>query len=279
MRGRRLKRRPLTTAYDHPTIVPNAIPPAPRLRFRDHRSVPSLGEILFLPLNDLRAIPLGYLNLICATMLPDTANLDIPACMRTLAEWTELVQRETEKQFYQFRRSPADFNNSEAYFRVLTMITVLQCDLHVTYDLECTRTSLFKSSREGFIHGLLTGDRKGTCANMPVLYAAIGRALGYPIYLVGARTFVLPLALGPYRRALQHRSERGWSQHAPGRFLLQLAAPNYGCGSIPRHFPAQLRSSRRTRMLHGDARTSLARPRAYAGRDRCVFARTPSLAV
>lgn len=180
-------RRSPTTVYNHPAFVPSAIPPAPKLQFRNQRGVPSLGEVLFMPLDELRAIPLGYLNLVCATMLPDTLNLSIPACMRTLAEWTALVARETAKQFHQFTRNPGDFNNSEAYFRILTMITVLQCDLNVSYDPECTKTPIFKSSREGFIHGLLTGDRRGTCANMPVLYAAVARSLGYPVYLVSAR--------------------------------------------------------------------------------------------
>jgi len=183
----RVKRRPLISVYNHPTFVPSVIPPAPDLRFRDQRQAPSLGEVLFLPLDLLRAIPVGYLNLICATMLPDTVNLDIPACMRTLGEWTAMVKRETEKYLFQFRRNPAEYENSEAYFRILTMITVLQRDLGVTYDPECTKTHIFKSSREGFIHGLLTGDRRGTCANMPVLYLAVGRALGYPLYLTHAR--------------------------------------------------------------------------------------------
>ena len=33
-----------------------------------------------------------------------------------------------------------------------------------------------------FIHGLLAG-HGGTCCNMPVLQIAIGRRLGYPLYL------------------------------------------------------------------------------------------------
>jgi hypothetical protein len=86
-----------------------------------------------------------------------------------------------------FRRDPADFNRSEAYFRVLVMVTVLQRDLGVRYNPDSINTREFNDSREGFIHGLLRpGKRVGTCANMPVLYAAIGRKLGYPIYLVHA---------------------------------------------------------------------------------------------
>jgi hypothetical protein len=41
-------------------------------------------------------------------------------------------------------------------------------------------------SRNLFIHGLL-GGHGGSCVTMPVLYAAIGRRLRYPIKLVGAK--------------------------------------------------------------------------------------------
>jgi hypothetical protein len=107
--------------------------------------------------------------------------------MKTIGEWTDIVRRQTERQLWKFHRNPADFENSEAYFRVLIMITVLQRDLGVKCDPDCINVRTWNSSREGFIHGLLTGDKTGTCANMPVLYASIGRNLGYPIYLVATK--------------------------------------------------------------------------------------------
>ena len=41
-----------------------------------------------------------------------------------------------------------------------------------------------RDSRNLFLHGLLTGRKKGTCASMPVLVVALGRRLGYPLKLV-----------------------------------------------------------------------------------------------
>jgi hypothetical protein len=38
-------------------------------------------------------------------------------------------------------------------------------------------------SRDDFLHGIIAG-RGGTCASLPVLYAAVGRRLGYPLKLV-----------------------------------------------------------------------------------------------
>jgi hypothetical protein len=163
--------------------------PAPRPR-GGSPCLPCLGEVLFFPPHDVARVPVGVLNLLCATMLPDTADLNIPACLKTLDEWTEHVRHETERHLYRFRRQPADFEHSEAYYRVLMMVTVLQEDCGVRYNPGCVNTPLFMDSSEGFIHGLLRGSGMGTCANMPVLYAAVGRKLGYPIYLCLARAHV-----------------------------------------------------------------------------------------
>jgi hypothetical protein len=43
----------------------------------------------------------------------------------------------------------------------------------------------FTDSRQHFIHGILEGFG-GTCATLPVLYAAVGRRLGYPLKLASA---------------------------------------------------------------------------------------------
>jgi hypothetical protein len=98
-----------------------------------------------------------------------------------------------------FRNRPCEYEKSEAYFRVLVMVTVVQRDMGVTYDPGLTRHRPeggdfpWASSREVFLHGPLSPDRNtrhGTCANLPVLFAAIGRSLGYPIYLCLARGHV-----------------------------------------------------------------------------------------
>jgi hypothetical protein len=148
--------------------------------------IPTLGEILSLPLNEIPRFSIGFLNLLSATMLPDTLNLDIIACLKQLDLWTQHVKSETERNFHRFRKAPGDYGHSEGRYRAGMMITVLQQDCGVRYDPNCIKTKLFLDSREGFIHGLLTG-KGGTCANMPILYAAIGRNLGYPIYICSAK--------------------------------------------------------------------------------------------
>jgi hypothetical protein len=142
--------------------------------------------MLFMPSTELYRLDLGFRNLLCATGLPDTIDLDIPACLAKLHQWTEHVKRETDRNLHNFRRDRAKYRNSEAYFRVGMLVTVLQQDCGVRYDPDCIKTSQFLNSGEGFIHGLLNGEG-GTCANMPVLYAAVGRIIGYPIYLCLAK--------------------------------------------------------------------------------------------
>jgi hypothetical protein len=134
-------------------------------------------------LNELARRPIGFVNLLCATCLSDTTSLDIRACLTTLEEWTQFVAGETNRQMHRFRRNPAEYNNSEGYYRVLVMITALQRDIGITYNPDAVGDYNFKNSGDSFIHGLLTGKKQGTCASMPVLYAAVGRRLGYPIYL------------------------------------------------------------------------------------------------
>ena len=72
------------------------------------------------------------------------------------------------------------------------MTVVVQEDFKVRYNPARANASgadsaidgFFQNSRDIFLHGLLSGERTGTCSSMPVLYAALGRRLGYPLKLV-----------------------------------------------------------------------------------------------
>jgi hypothetical protein len=61
---------------------------------------------------------------------------------------------------------------------------VLKTGLGVRYNLELVSSpDEFTDSRDDFIHGIIEG-RGGTCASLPVLFAALARRLGYPLKLV-----------------------------------------------------------------------------------------------
>jgi hypothetical protein len=79
-----------------------------------------------------------------------------------------------------FRKNPDEYAHSEAYFRSLCLATVLQrhCGLH--YNPAKIPEDVPLETTDTFIHGAILGEG-GTCASIPVVLAAVGRRLGYPI--------------------------------------------------------------------------------------------------
>ncbi len=104
------------------------------------------------------------------------------------------------RTYPKFLRQPALADNSEARYCVMMITTVLAEDMGCGYNMDLvnsgvmndlTTRTFFRNSADLFIHGLLTGKRKGTCSSMPVFVTAIGRRLGFPLKLVGANAHLL----------------------------------------------------------------------------------------
>lgn len=152
-----------------------------------------LRQLLSLSASELATCDIALLNLLCAEGLSGSEGLSLQTCLVTLDRWAEYVHFETERHFYRFNREPAEYESSEPFFRMLVMVTVLQRTLGVRYNnnrIGDMSTDFFRDSRDLFIHGLLSGDRTGTCASIPVLYCAIGRRLGYPLNLALSKRHV-----------------------------------------------------------------------------------------
>jgi hypothetical protein len=139
-----------------------------------------------MPTDELSWLDIGEVNLECATGLHGSESIDVRQYVAVLDQWAEVVAAATKRAWGQFERHSAQFKHSEAYFRMLVLVTVLQRDLGVSYAVrtlgepfDCT------DSRLHFIHGIIEGVG-GTCATLPVLFIAIGRRLGYPLKLVAA---------------------------------------------------------------------------------------------
>jgi hypothetical protein len=127
---------------------------------------------------------LAAVDLACATGLPGSERLDIPACLAWVERAVAWVRHETVATFDQFRRGPEAYDNSEGIFRVVVVMNVLWRGLGVHYNEErIDDPEVFNDSRDDFIHGIIEG-RGGTCASLPVLLTAVGRRLGYPLKLV-----------------------------------------------------------------------------------------------
>ena len=126
-------------------------------------------------------------NLNLAVGLPGSEGLDVAGYLQQLDDWAGLVATRTESWMPMFHRSAPEFDNSLAKFRMMAMVTALQRDLGVRYDPACQEGPYCAlDPRTLFIHGLPDW-HGGTCVTMPVLYVAIGRRLGYPLFLVQAR--------------------------------------------------------------------------------------------
>ncbi len=130
---------------------------------------------------------IAQVNLETACGLPTCETLDFPAYLQQLEAWAELIADKTERWLPSFHRCPSEFDGSPGRFRMMALVTVLQRDLGVRYDPACQEGIYCAlDPRTLFLHGLLDGNG-GTCVTMPVLYVAIGRRLGYPLFLVQAR--------------------------------------------------------------------------------------------
>ena len=155
----------------------------------------ALNELLAIPPADLEKCDLARMNLLCAEGLPGSENLKIDDTLATLDSWAQHVKSETDRNFHQFRDNPANFNNSEGYYRALLLITVVQQDFKVRYNPAHITTpeapepdnSFFADSKDLFLHGLASPRAMGTCISMPVFYVAIGQRLRYPMKLVTAK--------------------------------------------------------------------------------------------
>ncbi len=152
----------------------------------------SWEQLVALPPGQLAQLELGACNLLCAVDLAGAESLDIANCRRTLDQWAGHMCAETQRNWHRYQANPAEFEHSEGYFRMLLMAVVLYEDFHIRYNPDrmvapaaaSPDDKFFADSRDVFLHGLLSPPHLGTCSSLPVLYAAIGRRLGYPLKLV-----------------------------------------------------------------------------------------------
>ena len=167
---------------------------------------------------------IALLNLVTAQGLPGAEAMDVGRSLTELEAWAARASAETERHLYRFRQRPADYEDSEGYFRMLMLAVVVCEDFSVRYSPGRISTpgqslpfrgivvapvsipsspsssaeispsagaddahrgdNFFADSRDLFLHGLLGERRTGTCSSMPVLYVALARRLGYPVSLV-----------------------------------------------------------------------------------------------
>jgi len=146
-------------------------------------------DLLAMTPDQLAKVDVALMNLLCAKGLPGAEDLDIPAALKKLDEWSAKVKHETDRHLYRVTdpQYAAHYNYSEARLRAEFIVQVLQEDCGVRYNPNRIYAPDFSDSRDTFIHGMLPDSNGGTCASMPIMYVAIGRRLWYPMKLVAAK--------------------------------------------------------------------------------------------
>ncbi|MDR3198687.1 MAG: transglutaminase-like domain-containing protein [Planctomycetaceae bacterium] len=167
--------------------------PIPQQKFVPHyalknfsRQAQSLQELTGFSVAKMSEVDIAEMNLLCIQNLPGGYGIDINRCLARLDEWAKRVQFETERHLYRVTdpRFAEHYHHSETYYRAEMLLQVLQEDCGVKYNPERIFNVDFTNSKDLFIHGMIDDSNGGTCASMPVLYVAVGRRLGYPLYLV-----------------------------------------------------------------------------------------------
>jgi hypothetical protein len=152
---------------------------------------------------------IAAVNLACAAGLSGAEAIDGARCLGTLDAWAAHVRLKTEVGACRFRQDPARWDGSRPLFRVHCLVSVLQLDFGVRYRPDRMAPNAAFTLEDCFVHGILAG-KGGTCASLPVIYAAVGRRLGYPLRLV--------TALGP---SCGHRFLR-WDEPGGERFNIEI---------------------------------------------------------
>src|SRR4051812_10561717 len=126
--------------------------------------------------------------------------MDVEKYLRRLDVLAEFASQSTRQKLRRFRNNhhafPVPAECPESKFRIWELISVLKADAGLHYN-PARRSSDdqvtflgFTDSKDLLINGLLSNERRGTCNSIPVVVVAVGRRLGYPLFLSANRNHV-----------------------------------------------------------------------------------------
>jgi len=134
----------------------------------------------------LGALDVAEVNLACAADLPGAPDAAQAAeCIDRLNHYAKCAAHYTQVRMTEFLNRPQVYRDSEGIIRMVCMVQLLQKQFGVRYNVAKIPENAPFYTEDVFIHGALLG-QGGTCASLPVVYAAVGRRLGYPLKLVSA---------------------------------------------------------------------------------------------
>ena len=129
------------------------------------------------------------MNLIIAKEIPSRSYLDIRAYKRQADQWANEIKQGLRAAETQFHKSPQDWKNDIAFFRLGYLCYFVDKILEIRYreDQKDLKTVLYTNPDDLFLNGVMD-TRRGTCGNMAALHVALGWRLHWPVSLacVGA---------------------------------------------------------------------------------------------
>lgn len=151
----------------------------------------TMKELMEIPGGDWERVDIGRMNLICARDADGTARIDVDRLVKELDKWAEAAKAAEKRYRNSFEAHPERYDNSYAKYRAVNLALTVKEDLHCRYQKSLITSGamddvhsprFFRNPDDVFISGLLL-NRRGTCSSFPVLLVALGRRLGYPLYL------------------------------------------------------------------------------------------------
>lgn len=132
------------------------------------------------------AADVAEVDLVCASGLPPTGDLDVDAILRDLDNRADIIGAATRRAVRTRGNDPAYDNLSDSHFRIVCLGSMLR-KMGVTRHTTIVDRVEFDHSdcRDYFIHELFNG-HPASCVPMAVIFTAIGRRLAYPVKLVHA---------------------------------------------------------------------------------------------
>src|SRR5262245_45944491 len=73
-------------------------------------SASSVRQLLALTPNQIEALDVAVVNLLCAEGLPSDESVNVSTSLASLDAWANRVRSETQRHMYRFQRNPAEFN-------------------------------------------------------------------------------------------------------------------------------------------------------------------------
>jgi Transglutaminase-like superfamily len=144
-----------------------------------------LEELIGLDHERLARVDPLLMNLVVARGV--LRHLDMASYQRQADQWAEEVRRYLVEDEPAFHRSPCDWKNDLAFFRLGVMCWYVDEVLGIRYreDQRDLKTVAYTDPSDIFLYGVMDS-RRGTCGNMPALHVALGWRLGWPVSLACA---------------------------------------------------------------------------------------------